>query len=54
VQAAGAATAGREPIALVALNLGGPDSPEAVEPFLYNLFSDPEIIIGSNGHGNPT
>jgi ferrochelatase len=29
---------------VVLLNLGGPDSPEAVEPFLYNLFRDPEII----------
>uniref|UniRef100_A0A7S0JK38 Ferrochelatase n=2 Tax=Calcidiscus leptoporus TaxID=127549 RepID=A0A7S0JK38_9EUKA len=26
------------------LNLGGPDTIEQVEPFLYNLFSDPEII----------
>jgi ferrochelatase len=26
------------------MNLGGPDSPEAVRPFLYNLFSDPAII----------
>lgn len=26
------------------LNLGGPDSLEAVEPFLFNLFSDPDII----------
>lgn len=26
------------------LNLGGPDSLEAVKPFLYNLFSDREII----------
>jgi ferrochelatase len=26
------------------LNLGGPDSQEAVKPFLYNLFSDREII----------
>ena len=25
-------------------NLGGPDSPESVEPFLRNLFSDPAII----------
>jgi ferrochelatase len=24
--------------------LGGPDSPEAIEPFLYNLFCDPDII----------
>jgi ferrochelatase len=31
-------------LAVVALNMGGPDSPEAVEPFLRNLFSDPDII----------
>jgi ferrochelatase len=30
--------------AVLLLNLGGPDSLEAVEPFLYNLFSDREII----------
>ena len=30
--------------AVVLLNLGGPDSPRAVRPFLYNLFSDPAII----------
>ena len=29
---------------IVLFNLGGPDSPEAVEPFLRNLFSDPAII----------
>jgi protoporphyrin/coproporphyrin ferrochelatase len=29
---------------VVLLNLGGPDSLEAVEPFLYNLFVDPDII----------
>jgi ferrochelatase len=29
---------------VVLFNLGGPDSPEAVEPFLRNLFSDPAII----------
>ncbi len=33
-----------EKVAVVLLNLGGPDSLEAVEPFLYNLFSDPDII----------
>lgn len=33
-----------ETIAVVLLNLGGPDSLDAVEPFLYNLFSDPDII----------
>jgi ferrochelatase len=31
-------------IAVVLFNLGGPDSPEAVQPFLRNLFSDPAII----------
>jgi ferrochelatase len=31
-------------VAIVLFNLGGPDSPEAVEPFLRNLFSDPAII----------
>ena len=31
-------------IGVVLLNLGGPDSLEAVEPFLFNLFSDPDII----------
>lgn len=30
--------------AVVLFNLGGPDGPEAVKPFLYNLFFDPAII----------
>jgi protoporphyrin/coproporphyrin ferrochelatase len=30
--------------AVVLMNLGGPDSPQAVRPFLYNLFNDPAII----------
>jgi len=30
--------------AVVLLNLGGPDSLSAVEPFLFNLFRDPDII----------
>jgi protoporphyrin/coproporphyrin ferrochelatase len=30
--------------AVVLFNLGGPDRPEAVAPFLYNLFSDPAVI----------
>ena len=30
--------------AVVLMNLGGPDSPASVRPFLYNLFSDPAII----------
>jgi protoporphyrin/coproporphyrin ferrochelatase len=33
-----------EKVGVVLLNLGGPDSLEAVEPFLFNLFNDPEII----------
>lgn len=31
-------------IAVVLLNLGGPDRPEAVQPFLFNLFNDKAII----------
>ena len=31
-------------IAVVLFNLGGPDGPAAVQPFLQNLFSDPAII----------
>ncbi|GFZ99984.1 ferrochelatase [Elstera cyanobacteriorum] len=30
--------------AIILFNLGGPDKPEAVEPFLFNLFNDPAII----------
>ena len=30
--------------AVVLFNLGGPDSLDAVEPFLFNLFSDPDIF----------
>lgn len=30
--------------AVVLMNLGGPDRPEAVQPFLFNLFSDPAIL----------
>jgi ferrochelatase len=30
--------------AIVLFNLGGPDSPDAVRPFLFNLFNDPAII----------
>jgi len=36
--------AGLTKTAVVLLNLGGPDAPEAVGPFLFNLFSDPAII----------
>jgi len=31
-------------LAIVLFQLGGPDSLAAVEPFLYNLFSDPDIL----------
>lgn len=31
-------------VAVVLFNLGGPDAPDAVEPFLFNLFADPAII----------
>jgi ferrochelatase len=31
-------------LAVVLFNLGGPDGPEAVRPFLENLFKDPAII----------
>ena len=34
----------RRKIAVVLFNLGGPDGPEAVKPFLFNLFNDPAII----------
>jgi ferrochelatase len=39
------AAGGRERrVAVVLFNLGGPDGPDAVRPFLENLFSDPAII----------
>src|SRR5215813_13909671 len=31
-------------IAVVLFQLGGPDKLESIEPFLYNLFCDPDII----------
>lgn len=31
-------------IAVVLFNLGGPDAPGAVKPFLFNLFNDPAIV----------
>jgi ferrochelatase len=31
-------------LAVVLFNLGGPDGPDAVEPFLFNLFNDKAII----------
>src|SRR5713226_8760446 len=34
----------RKQVGVVLFQLGGPDSTAAVEPFLYNLFCDPDII----------
>jgi ferrochelatase len=34
----------RKRVGVVMFQLGGPDAPEAIEPFLYNLFCDPDII----------
>jgi ferrochelatase len=31
-------------IAVILFNLGGPDGPDGVRPFLFNLFNDPAII----------
>ena len=37
--------AARKPrLAVVLFNLGGPDRPEAIRPFLVNLFTDPAIL----------
>ena len=32
-------------VGVLLLNLGGPEQLEDVRPFLFNLFSDPEIIL---------
>src|SRR5579864_6259588 len=37
---------GAKRVAVVLFNLGGPDRPSAVWPFLFNLFKDPAIIGG--------
>lgn len=37
-------TTPRRRLAVVLFNLGGPDGPAAVRPFLYNLFKDPAIL----------
>jgi ferrochelatase len=34
----------KKSVGVVLFQLGGPDSPDAVEPFLFNLFCDPDII----------
>lgn len=38
------ASAGKKRVGIVLFQLGGPDSLESVEPFLRNLFLDPDII----------
>jgi ferrochelatase len=35
---------GNHSLGVILFQLGGPDSLQAIEPFLYNLFSDPDII----------
>ncbi len=37
-------SAPRRRLAVVLFNLGGPDAPESVRPFLVNLFTDPAIL----------
>src|SRR5512139_2493893 len=39
-----ATPAARPRVAVVLFNLGGPDAPESVRPFLVNLFTDPAIL----------
>jgi ferrochelatase len=34
----------RPRVAIVLFNLGGPDRPESIRPFLVNLFTDPAIL----------
>ena len=34
----------RRRVAIVLFNLGGPDCPESIRPFLLNLFKDPAIL----------
>lgn len=41
-------TSHEKKVAVVLLNMGGPDSLEAVKPFLFNLFYDPAILALKN------
>ena len=43
-EVAGPAVAPRLRLAVVLFNLGGPDCPAAIKPFLLNLFRDPAIL----------
>lgn len=42
--AAISSTMGKPKVAIVLFNLGGPDKPESIRPFLVNLFTDPAIL----------
>jgi ferrochelatase len=42
--AAGGAPRRPPRVAIVLFNLGGPDAPESIRPFLVNLFTDPAIL----------
>jgi ferrochelatase len=45
VEAADPAEGGPRPrVAIVLFNLGGPDAPQSIRPFLVNLFTDPAIL----------
>lgn len=39
-----------EKIGVVLLNLGGPDTLQDVQPFLFNLFADPVCFIANNAY----
>ncbi|MBM4014826.1 MAG: ferrochelatase [Planctomycetes bacterium] len=47
--AARPAGAAERPVGVVLLNLGGPDRPESVRPFLLELFRDPEVLALRGG-----
>ncbi len=40
----GSPAGARPRLAIVLFNLGGPDAPESIRPFLVNLFTDPAIL----------
>lgn len=40
----GVSSSANELVGVMLLNLGGPDTLDDVQPFLYNLFADPDII----------
>uniref|UniRef100_A0A0D6QTR4 Ferrochelatase n=1 Tax=Araucaria cunninghamii TaxID=56994 RepID=A0A0D6QTR4_ARACU len=44
IEVVGDADVEQEKVGVLLLNLGGPDTLKDVQPFLYNLFADPDII----------